>query len=348
MSEPRTDPNEIRRTITAAIRSCLIAKGHATKAELSRSLSLSFPTISKFVTLMEKEGELRSIGLDDSSGGRRAGRYAYNPDFMLGLAVYLEKEETRYSVFDCLGEAREEGIAPSVLTEGIEALQLQVEELMAKYPRMRSLAIGVPGSVKNGKIGYIPGYGRYEGLELKAYFEERLQIPVRVENDMNAAVLGFAAKEDEAESASLVYLYFGNNGPGAGIMANGTILRGNTSFSGEISFVPMDGLWNFGEALQERGFLDGRTLDEVHVDAVARLVAAFTVILNPKRIVFCDSEADGKLLEQIAHKSRSYVPAEHLPELVSSHWPSDYLGGLKTLSLEAMISQDISSTRTEG
>ena len=40
---------------------------------------------------MKQDGEVTLAGLDDSSGGRRAKRYAYNPEYMLGLAIFLEK-----------------------------------------------------------------------------------------------------------------------------------------------------------------------------------------------------------------------------------------------------------------
>ena len=40
---------------------------------------------------MKQDGEVTLVGLDDSSGGRRAKRYAYNPEYMLGVAIFLEK-----------------------------------------------------------------------------------------------------------------------------------------------------------------------------------------------------------------------------------------------------------------
>ena len=47
---------------------------------------------------MAQEGEVTLLGLDESSGGRRANRYAFNPDYMLGLAVYYEKERSVYTI----------------------------------------------------------------------------------------------------------------------------------------------------------------------------------------------------------------------------------------------------------
>ena len=79
---------------------------------------------------MERDGEVYEVGLDDSSGGRRAKRYAFNPEHMLGLAVFLEKNETVYTVFNCVGEVKEQGTRPSVFQDDLHSLI----ELVSKNP----------------------------------------------------------------------------------------------------------------------------------------------------------------------------------------------------------------------
>lgn len=338
MKERPTHPNDMKTAILRSIREALLAAGSATKAELSQQLGLSFPTISKFLSQMEREGEVLLAGLDDSSGGRRANRYAYNPEFSLGLAIFLEKTETNYTIFNCKGEAKEQGAAPGVLTDGIRSLSNLIEGLIARFPRVCSVAIGVPGAVINGRIIYIPGYEAFHQFDMKGFFEERLGIPVVVENDMNAAVLGYDAGKPDADSPSRVYVLFGQNGAGAGIMIGGAVLRGNTFFSGEISFIPQYDDRNFLKALHQT-IEPGRTvMTPEGIDAVGRLVAAFTAMINPRTIVFDRDEANEELLLRIARRSTEYVPQEHLPELVASEWKQDYLLGLQTLGLGLIVS----------
>lgn len=100
------------------------------------------------------------------------------------------------------------------------------------------MAIGVPGAVKHGKIFLIPGYAKYQNLDLKSYIEDQLSIPTIVENDMNAAVIGYMAQRNLKENISLMYLYLGKNGPGAGIAVNGEIVRGKTFFQGKFNICP--------------------------------------------------------------------------------------------------------------
>src|SRR5690606_14938095 len=140
-----------------------------------------------------------------------------------------------------LGETKIEGKAPSVLKNGGKAVLTNIIEKLinTSSSKVGSVAIGVPVAVQNGRIFYIPGYDEFEGFDVKQFFENRFRIPVVVENDMNAAVLGFSHGKKTIDNPSYIYLYLGQNGPGAGYMINGDVVRGKSFFAGEISFVPI-------------------------------------------------------------------------------------------------------------
>ncbi len=334
----KTNPKPMKTEILKRIRKSLLELESITKVELSEKLGISFPTISKFLSQMEEDGELISVGFDRSSGGRRAKRYAYNPEFKLGLAIFLERSETYYHVFNGFGEIKEAGKAQSVLTDDkLEIFTRMVEELIGKYPKISSLAIGVPGSVDHGRIIYIPGYEYLQGFHLKEYLEERFSIPVVIENDMNAAVLGYQERKTIEKNHSIIYLYFGQNGPGAGILVNGTVVRGKSNFSGEVSFVPQYDDCNFGQSLENAKWTE-KMMDR-KIDAIARLVASFVAIMNPYAIIFCDDEVDHLVKEQILKRSSAYIPAEHLPTIIMSNLKEDYLFGLQYLGFELMINE---------
>ena len=342
MTDPRTTTTkDIKHSIVSGIRRSLIESGSGTKAELSDKLGLSFPTVSKFLSLMEKEGEITLLGVDDSSGGRRANRYACNPEYRLGLAVFLEKDETVCAVFNSMGEIKEQGTHPSVLADDVEALGGLIGGLTQEFPRIRSLSIGLPAAVDHGTIIHIPGYESFDGMNLQRYLEDRFALPVAVENDMNAAVLGYYHRQGNPDRSSLVYLYFGQNGPGAGVMINGEVLRGSTFFSGEVSFVPLYNDRSFEQALYDKRSSGQPVSREESVDTVSRLVASLTAILNPHQIVFCHDEVDEEMIRRIAGESAAYVPERHLPELGMSNWREDYIYGLRHLGRELLITTDI-------
>ncbi|QFG01157.1 ROK family protein [Psychrobacillus glaciei] len=329
----------MKKVILYGIRSTLLELGSATKVEISQKLGISFPTISKFITQLELDGELVLVGVDDSSGGRRPKRYAYNPEHMLGLAIFLERTDTNYTIFNCLGVVKDQGKTSSVLIEdGLKLLTKFMEEIIAKYPKISSIAIGIPGAVNNGRIFYIPGYEHFQDFDIKGYFEEHFSIPIVVENDMNAAVLGYYNDRRKNENQSLIYLYSGQNGPGAGIIVNGNVVRGSTFFSGEVSFVPQYDDRNFLQALGNRDEHQKMFIRKEHeIDAISRLVATFVAIINPHTIIFCNDEVNKLILEKIIIGSSKYIPVEHLPEITMSNWEQDYLYGLQSLGLEIMI-----------
>ncbi|MCU5378555.1 ROK family protein [Bacillus cereus] len=337
MSEQFVTQKSIKETILRGIRTALLEQGSATKVELSNILEISFPTISKFIENMKQEGEVTLVGLDDSSGGRRAKRYAYNPEYMLGLAIFLEKNETNYTIFNCLGEVKEQGSTSSVLMDtGLQVLTEHIESLIATFPKISSISIGVPGAVDNGRIFYIPGYDKFQNFHLKSHLEELFSIPVVIENDMNAAVLGYYKSTENNDNSSLVYLYSGQNGPGAGIMINGDVVRGSTFFSGEISFVPQYDNKNFLQALRSE---DSNNPEKYNIDAFTRLIATCIAIINPHAFIFCDDEVNQFVIDQIVKSCPQYIPAEHIPQITVSNWKEDYLYGLKSLGLDLMITR---------
>lgn len=338
VSDKITAPKAMQKMILSGIRTTLLACGSATKVELSEKLGVSFPTIAKFIAHMEQAGEVLSVGLADSSGGRRAQRYAYHPDYQLGATLFLEKTETQFMIHNAFGAVKEQGRSAGFLQDGMETLAQQVASLIERHPRIRSLAFGVPGSVKDGRIIYIPEYDKFQGFDLKGYCEARFRLPVVVENDMNAAVLGYYDQQGCRDNPSLVYLYFGQNGPGAGILVNGQVVRGATSFSGEVALVPLYDGRNFGQAITDTDGTVNVSHTAIGLDAVSRLVATLAAVLNPNTVVFCRDEVTGDLLDAIAARSAAYIPKAHVPNLTASDWKADYLHGLMRLGLNRMIS----------
>ncbi|MFB9274097.1 ROK family protein [Cohnella cellulosilytica] len=331
MIDGRLTPQPAKPGIITGIRTILLERGSATKAELSRSLRISFPTAGKFLDEMEARGEAVSVGYDESSGGRRAKRYRYDAGYMLGLAVFLEKDETRYILFNCLGETIEQGGADGFLDEDASRLTDLIERLRLAHPKLRSVSLGVPGAVNDGKIFLIPTYEKYRNFDLKSFVQERTGLPAVVENDMNAAVLGYIARAKPGDGCTAVYLYLGQNGPGAGIVVNGEVVRGKSFFSGEVSFVPVRDRGNFGEALSKG--------DADRTEAIGRLVASTASILNPHYFIFNKDEIGEAMLEPILERAAAYVPREHLPKLAASEWRGDYLAGLRSLGLGLLLSQ---------
>lgn len=336
---PFFNPKMMGEMIRQQIRSTLYLHSVSTKAELAQQTGISFPTISKAVEEMMEHGEVMPTGLGESSGGRRPQTYILNPVHMSGLAVYLEKDRSIYSLLNYIGDTIATETCPGVLQDGPEALAQQIALFVERFPNLRVLTFGVPGAVNHGRVFHIPDYDKFKDFDFKAYFEERYSVHVQVENDMNATVLGYHDRLGNDRSLSLVYLYLGKNGPGAGIIVNGELVRGKTFFSGEVSFIPIYDTQNFDQAVKDGARLQaaGRSYPK-WIDAMGRLVAVLAATLNPHTVIFCSTDITDHNLADIMTQSAAYVPSENLPTLIVRDWEKDYIHGLHQLTIRNMLS----------
>lgn len=132
----------------------------------------------------------------------------------------------------------------------LDDMCMAVRELRAEHGQDRRLVgvgLGSPGPLELplGRLLAPPNLPGFEGLELKTELERRLQDPVVVECDANAAALAecHAGAGKATGFQSLCMLTLGT-GVGNGIILNGRIWHGFAGMAGEAGHVPVyhDGL----------------------------------------------------------------------------------------------------------
>ncbi|GGA46345.1 ROK family transcriptional regulator [Paenibacillus physcomitrellae] len=354
MKERFVSPKQMSGLVVRRIRMELLRQGSATKTEIARMADISFPTVSKIVDQLEGDEEIFLVGTDESSGGRRAQRYGLNPDYKLGLALYIEREDAVFTVINYLGEVLEQGKTTIQWEERPDTLTETVQSILERFPKIRALSLGVPGAVKNGITFHIPNYPAYQNFDLKTYYESQLPVLVDVENDMNAAVLGYHQRFAKTDNPTLVYLFLGTLGPGAGILINGDVVRGSSFFSGEISYIPQYDRLNFMQAMKTgrngsgsaygSGSASASGLDSEQpphepllIDSLARFVSTLVAVINPHAVIFCREDLDETAVREVEAACLNYVPAEHVPKLVLRDRQQDYLQGLQRIALERLM-----------
>lgn len=119
-----------------------------------------------------------------------------------------------------------------------------VSELAARTGRtvadFGSIGVGVPGQVDRGRGLLRHAYNiGIEELALGGLLQERVGIPVSIDNDVTAAAIG-AAHLMRLEG-TIAYLNLGT-GLAAGYVVDGRPLRGATGVAGEIGHLPIDPL----------------------------------------------------------------------------------------------------------
>jgi glucokinase len=96
---------------------------------------------------------------------------------------------------------------------------------------MVAAGIAVPGLVRHDGTVWAPNLPGWERMPLASRLKHSLEIPVVVESDRNAALLGECWRGAAAGKSDAIVLLIGT-GIGAGIMSGGRVLRGAHQLSG--------------------------------------------------------------------------------------------------------------------
>lgn len=308
----------------------LIAMGTATRAEIAERTAISATTVRSLLEELLQTGELLEAALDASSGGRRAMRYALNPERNLALCFYYTAKQLSFRVTGPAGNTVAEGDRPFSGEPMEEILRFAVEGRQ-KWD-LRALSVGVPGIVENGK--YYEGGGATPFIvnDIGERLEQRLGLPVVLENDLNCIALGFArryagTRPESLRGVNLIYMHLNWGCSGAGIIAEGKVVRGATRFAGEVGFLP----------LTTGNMLDALLKSPAEAaDAVARAVACLNCVTNPSLVVIGGERlTDGSVdLDAVRALARTYIPPGHVPEIApGNNERNDYLTGLSQLAV---------------
>ncbi|HLK61233.1 MAG TPA: ROK family protein [Chthonomonadaceae bacterium] len=110
---------------------------------------------------------------------------------------------------------------------------MAAQKVMPTDVRGLGISCGGPLDTKTGVIYTPPNLPEWKAVPVKAFFEEALGLPVRVDNDANATALAewkFGAGQG---ASNLVFLTMGT-GIGGGLIVDGRLVRGTNDLAGEI------------------------------------------------------------------------------------------------------------------
>lgn len=139
------------------------------------------------------------------------------------------------------------------------------------HKTVASAAVAVPGLVRRNGTVWAPNLPGWERMPLRARLEKVVEVPVAVESDRNAAVLGETWMGAARGKSDAVVLIIGT-GIGAGILAGGTIVRGAHELSGCAGWLVVSDKCN--EQAGNVGYLESFTAGPGIARMAAKLVAS--------------------------------------------------------------------------
>ncbi len=211
-----------------------------------RETGLARSTVSQRVDALLEANLIYEDGDAESTGGRPAGRFAFNDNAGVVLAADIGATHSRVGVSDLGARMRAEVALDLDVADGPERVlgvineqfRTMLDELGIRDGEVRGIGIGIPGPVEfaSGKPVAPPIMPGWDGFAIPQWFAEHFPgAPVLVDNDVNIMALGehWAHWRDVEH---LMYVKVGT-GIGSGIVAGRRIHRGADGAAGDIGHI---------------------------------------------------------------------------------------------------------------
>jgi glucokinase len=128
-----------------------------------------------------------------------------------------------------------------VVQRMIDALRQLQGETEADTHRLAAVGFGVPGilDLPEGIIRRSPNLPGWEGFNLRTALKQHLNLPIAIENDANAAVVGEMWLGAGRGTRHFIMLTLGT-GVGGGVIVEGKIVHGVRGYGGELGHTVVD------------------------------------------------------------------------------------------------------------
>jgi glucokinase len=123
----------------------------------------------------------------------------------------------------------------AVLDTMVEA----IEEVRSAEPDVDAVGCGIPAQVSADGVSEFSNHLHLEGVAFRAILEERVTVPVYVDNDANLAVLA-EQRAGAARGLSDVVMLTLGTGIGGGLLLDGRIYRGARRLGAELGHMVVD------------------------------------------------------------------------------------------------------------
>ncbi|MGN0415393.1 MAG: ROK family protein [Agathobacter sp.] len=325
-------PAVIKEVNRGLLKDALSQMGQATRVELSKRTGISQPTVNVLMREMADNREVLCLGAGDSTGGRKAVVYALNRKRFHIVSVIVRKDYFAYCVFDLQLQMEEQGRIPrEEKISYTSQLCCILREKIRNTENVQAASVGVPGAVSGeGKVFAIPQIPEWEQFQLQSCLEKECGLQVKVMNDINATAIGYLASErlsvpGQQENnpkdpvRKLVYLHVEGPGLGAGIVIDGELYMGCSSFAGEVGYMKL------GETSLEQQLTEAD--EEERAGLLAKVLINMICVLNPQTVVL-GGDITASMVHEIQKRCFSCLPEGSVPDLtmISDNGKKYFLG----------------------
>ncbi|OME94962.1 MULTISPECIES: ROK family transcriptional regulator [Paenibacillus] len=239
-------PSTIRRMNKEIVLNTIKDMGPIARTDIAKETGITKATVSDIVkTLIEEK--LIFDEKDDADLSKRGTRLHFAKNAAFGIAVDLGGTTLHFGQFNLAGEC----IAKHTVAtykhqssrEFLDHMATDIKDFIesTRQPanRLAFISIATPGIV-DPSCGMVlegsPNLPEWKNIDLRQYFSNVFQVPVTVENDVRAALVGemYAGALQNLNSAVLIGI---GTGLGSAILIDGKLIRGARNAAGEIGYM---------------------------------------------------------------------------------------------------------------
>ena len=215
------------------------------RTELSKKSKLSLATVCKIVDSLIDIGLAKEVGEGESSGGRRPILLNINYKSFYLVGIKLSENMVTAALTDLkanlITTLEERFKIAEKVDKIVDVISQSYEHVISEseIPREKvlGLGIGLPGHIdgKEGIVRYSSILG-WENVPLKRILQERLKIPVLIENDVNTLTIAEKCFGVGKEIDNFICITIGR-GIGSGIVLGSEFYRGYLGAAGEFGHI---------------------------------------------------------------------------------------------------------------
>lgn len=301
----------------------------ATKPQLAELTGISLVTVNSLIKNLVESKEVLEDTVVQPQLGRPAVTYKYNAEYKLALLIFTHEIDgediANFIVINLYGEKI--AVYKKFLGEiSIESFDSSIEEILLIYDNIEVIGFGLPAQEVNGRLS-VSDYDNLRNVEFCSYIQVRFNKPVFIENDINAATVGYCCTNVQTKDECIIGLYFPSKyAPGAGIYRNGELIKGRDGLAGEIKYLPLNIDWEHFDYLEA-------TVNQI----VLKVIRIFMCLYNPDKIVIYKENVRYDFTSELEKICISSVEKILLPSIViSNNLNSDFENGMICLALEKL------------
>lgn len=214
--------------------------GYDTIANISKSLGLSAPTITKLLDEMSQFGLVRKQGKLDTGGGRHPYFYDLNPEACYFAGVDIRQSSASIAIIDLCSNviAKDDDIPYKVANtpESLDNLCDLIKDFLKRtdvdLSQIINICVNVSGRV-NSEKGYSYSMFNFLNKPLADVLSQKVGLKMSIDNDSRSMAYGEYMFVRPRLSQNIIFINVGW-GIGIGMIFGGEVYRGKSGFAGEI------------------------------------------------------------------------------------------------------------------